>query len=42
MLDFDRIYGLFSNVIESDARRSVQHSAARYCAWVSGQYDHLT
>ena len=41
-LDFDRIYGLFSNVIESDARRSVQHSAARYCAWVSGQYDHLT
>jgi glyoxylase-like metal-dependent hydrolase (beta-lactamase superfamily II) len=41
-LDFDRIYGIFLNVIESDGKASVQRSAARHAAWVRGDYDDLT
>jgi hypothetical protein len=41
-LDFDRIYGLFTNSIDSDGRAAVQRSAARHAAWVRGDYDHLT
>jgi glyoxylase-like metal-dependent hydrolase (beta-lactamase superfamily II) len=41
-LDFDRIYGLFTNCIQTDAHAAVQRSAARHAAWVRGDYDHLT
>ena len=41
-LDFDRIYGLFNNAIDSDGQAAVQRSAARHAAWVRGDYDHLT
>lgn len=41
-LDFDRIYGLFTNSIDSDGLAAVQRSAARHAAWVRGDYDHLT
>jgi hypothetical protein len=41
-LDFDRIYGLFTNCIEADGHAAVQRSAARHAAWVRGDYDHLT
>jgi glyoxylase-like metal-dependent hydrolase (beta-lactamase superfamily II) len=41
-LDFDRIYGLFTNSIDSDGRAAVQRSAARHADWVRGAYDHLT
>jgi glyoxylase-like metal-dependent hydrolase (beta-lactamase superfamily II) len=41
-LDFDRIYGLFTNSIDSDGHAAVQRSAARHAAWVRGDYDHLT
>lgn len=41
-LEFDRIYGLFTNTIDSDARACIQYSAARYSAWVSGDHDDLT
>lgn len=41
-LRFDRIYGLLSNVIDSDGPAAVERSAARYIAWVRGDYDHLT
>jgi glyoxylase-like metal-dependent hydrolase (beta-lactamase superfamily II) len=41
-LRFDRIYGLFTNAIDSDGHAAVQRSAARHAAWVSGAYDHLT
>jgi glyoxylase-like metal-dependent hydrolase (beta-lactamase superfamily II) len=40
--EFDRIYGNFGNVIETDARAVIRRSADRYMAWVSGQFDHLT
>jgi hypothetical protein len=41
-LDFDRIYGLFTNAIDSDGHAAVQRSATRHAAWVRGDYDHLT
>lgn len=41
-LRFDRIYGLFTNSIDSDGQAAVQRSAARHAAWVRGDYDHLT
>jgi glyoxylase-like metal-dependent hydrolase (beta-lactamase superfamily II) len=41
-LEFDRIYGLFTNCIETDGHAVVQRSAARHAAWVRGDYDHLT
>ena len=41
-LRFDRIYGLFTNSIDSGGQDAVQRSAARHAAWVSGEYDHLT
>ncbi len=41
-LEFDRLYGNFANVIESDARAVVRRSADRHIGWVSGAFDHLT
>ncbi len=41
-LAFDRLYGNFTNVIDSDARAVVRRSAARHVAWVRGDHDHLT
>jgi glyoxylase-like metal-dependent hydrolase (beta-lactamase superfamily II) len=41
-LEFDRVYGLFTNMIDGDAQERVQHSAARHSAWAGGDYDHLT
>jgi hypothetical protein len=39
---FDRAYGNFGNMIESDARAVIRRSADRYMAWVRGDFDHLT
>ena len=39
---FDRLYGNFGGVIDTDARAAVRRSADRYTAWVSGANDHLT
>ncbi|MGH3562066.1 MAG: hydrolase [Mycobacterium sp.] len=41
-LRFDRIYGLFTNAIETDGAAAVRFSADRHAAWVRGDYDHLT
>lgn len=41
-LRFDRIYGLFTNVVDTDGNAAVGWSAGRYIAWVRGDYDHLT
>jgi glyoxylase-like metal-dependent hydrolase (beta-lactamase superfamily II) len=41
-LHFDRIYGLYTNAIDTDGHEVVQRSAARHAAWVRGDYDHLT
>jgi glyoxylase-like metal-dependent hydrolase (beta-lactamase superfamily II) len=41
-LRFDRIYGLHTNAIDSDAAAAVRFSADRHAAWVRGDYDHLT
>ena len=41
-LHFDRVYGLFTIAIDTDAHAAVQRSAARHAAWVRGDYDHLT
>lgn len=40
--DFDVLYSNFGSCIESDAAATVQRSAQRYIAWVSGMNDHLT
>lgn len=39
---FDRLYGNFQNVIDTDARQVVRRSADRHIGWVRGDYDHLT
>lgn len=41
-LRFDRIYGNFGNVIDSDARRILRFSAERHAAWTRGDHDALT
>ncbi|HEX7322125.1 MAG TPA: hydrolase, partial [Mycobacterium sp.] len=41
-LRFDRVYGLFTNTIDSDAAAAVRFSADRHAAWVRGDYDELT
>jgi hypothetical protein len=41
-LPFDRAYDNFGHTIDRDAGGAVQRSAARYCAWVRGEFDHLT
>jgi glyoxylase-like metal-dependent hydrolase (beta-lactamase superfamily II) len=41
-LHFDRIYGLFTNSIDTDGLAVVQRSADRHAAWVRGDFDHLT
>lgn len=40
--DFDRIYGNFADVIESDAKAVLRRSADRHMGWVRGDFDHLT
>lgn len=39
---FDRLYGNFGTLIESDAQRVLQESATRHIAWVNGDFDELT
>lgn len=39
---FDRIYGNFDNVIDTDAHAAVRRSADRHIGWVRGDFDHLT
>jgi glyoxylase-like metal-dependent hydrolase (beta-lactamase superfamily II) len=41
-LEFDRIYGLFVNAIDSDGKDCVRRSADRHAEWVRGDYDQLT
>lgn len=41
-LRFDRIYGLFTNAIDTDGAAAVRFSAERHIAWVRGDYDQLT
>jgi hypothetical protein len=41
-LEFDRIYGLLVNLIDSGGKESVRRSAERHAAWVRGDYDDLT
>ncbi len=41
-LPFDRLYDNFGRSIESGASTAVNRSADRYCAWVQGDFDHLT
>ncbi|UVI37368.1 hydrolase [Brevibacterium spongiae] len=42
VLDFDRMYGNFGQVISAGAHSAVQTSAERYAEWVSGKHDDLT
>lgn len=39
---FDRLYGNFANVIDTDARTIMRSSADRHIAWVRGDHDDLT
>jgi hypothetical protein len=41
-LEFDRLYGNFTNVIDTGAREVVRRSAARHAAWARGEHDDLT
>lgn len=41
-LEFDRVYGLFTNAIDHDAHKRMRYSADRHSAWVNGEYDQLT
>jgi glyoxylase-like metal-dependent hydrolase (beta-lactamase superfamily II) len=41
-LRFDRIYGLYTNAIDSDAVAAVRFSADRHAAWARGDHDDLT
>jgi hypothetical protein len=41
-LEFDRLYGNFTNVIDTGAREAVRRSAARHAAWARGDHDDLT
>ena len=41
-LEFDRLYGNFANVIDTDAKAVVRRSADRHIGWVDGAFDHLT
>jgi len=40
--EFDRLYGNFDNIIDSDARGVLRRSADRHIGWVRGDFDHLT
>ncbi|MBB6403029.1 hypothetical protein HNP00_000326 [Arthrobacter sp. AZCC_0090] len=42
VLEFDRIYGNFNNVIASEAKTVLRDSAQRHAAWARGDFDHLT
>lgn len=39
---FDRLYGNFDNVIDTDASAVVRRSADRHIGWARGDFDHLT
>lgn len=39
---FDRLYGNFDTVIETNASEIVSRSAERHIRWVRGDFDHLT
>lgn len=41
-LQFDRIYGNFNNVIESNAKAILLESAQRHAGWARGDFDDLT
>ncbi|CAJ1499115.1 MBL fold metallo-hydrolase [[Mycobacterium] kokjensenii] len=41
-LRFDRIYGLHTNTIDTDAAAAVRFSADRHAAWARGDHDDLT
>lgn len=41
-LEFDRLYGNFTNVIATDAKEIVRRSADRHIGWANGDFDHLT
>jgi glyoxylase-like metal-dependent hydrolase (beta-lactamase superfamily II) len=41
-LQFDRIYGLLTNVIDSGGKKSIRRSAQRHAEWVRGEHDNLT
>lgn len=41
-LPFDRLYDNVGGRVAEDASAWVRRSAVRYCAWVSGDFDHLT
>ena len=41
-LRFDRIYGLHTNSIDTDAAAAVRFSADRHAAWARGDHDDLT
>ncbi len=40
--DYDRLYGNFADVIQSDGRRVVRASADRHIGWARGDFDDLT
>lgn len=40
--EFDRLYGNFEIVVETDARAAVRRSADRHIGWVTGAFDDLT
>ncbi|MBX0300512.1 hydrolase [Cryobacterium sp. 1639] len=40
--DFDRLYGNFDTVIDTDARGIVRRSADRHWGWARGDFDRLT
>jgi glyoxylase-like metal-dependent hydrolase (beta-lactamase superfamily II) len=41
-LPFERLYDNFGRGPKRDAAAAVKRSAERYCAWVRGDFDHLT
>lgn len=41
-LTFDRLYGNFDTVVDSDAAGVVRRSAERHIGWARGDFDHLT
>ncbi len=41
-LAFDRIYGLFTNEIDTGGAQAVAFSARRHIEWVRGDHDDLT
>jgi hypothetical protein len=40
--EYDRLYPLGGDTIDSDAKQVVHRSAERHIRWASGEFDHLT